>query len=156
MGTTTNNKLLLWLTLIKCHICTFCQLRKFNYVTFITKRLKLFLKLNVSFGIPSYLPFPVSTSDISDIKKHKLHCEWAWEIKKMVNYHLKGLYRTTCYKTKPNFSQFFFSRWLMYKCFFSCLINVLVIFWKIDKILSIKLEKIKNTDRNILPKTYNF
>ena len=29
-------------------------------------------------------------------------------------------------------------------------------FWKIYKILSIKVQKFENTDRNILPKTYSF
>ena len=43
---TTNfsyNKLTV-LIIIKRHVCTFCQLRKFVCVMFITKRLKLFLK----------------------------------------------------------------------------------------------------------------
>ena len=60
--------------------------------------------------------------------------------KKMINYHLKGLHKTTCYKTKSNFSQFFFSHWL-YECFFFTYQSVSK-FWKIDKILSIKMEKI--------------
>ena len=36
----------------------------------------------------------------------------------MINYHIKGLYKTTCYKTRSNLSQFFFSHWLLRKCFF--------------------------------------
>ena len=36
----------------------------------------------------------------------------------MINYYLKGLYKTICYKTKSNFSQFFFFQWLLYECFF--------------------------------------
>ena len=62
--------------------------------------------------------------------------------KNMINYHLKGLDKTTCHKTKSNFSPFFFPHWLLYDCFFSFLINTLVNFEKIDKILSIKMEKI--------------
>ena len=37
---------------------------------------------------------------------------------KMINYHFKGYYKTTCYKTKSKFSQFFFSNRLLYDCFF--------------------------------------
>ena len=33
--------------------------------------------------------------------------------KKMINYHIKGLYKTTCYKAKSNFSQFFFISFLV-------------------------------------------
>ena len=43
--------------------------------------------------------------------------------KKKINYHIKGLYKTTCYKAKPNFSQFFFSQWELHKCFISFLIK---------------------------------
>ena len=64
----TNNKLPLRLTLIKCHISTLSQLRKFNCVTFIAERL--------IFAVPS-TPF-----DIPDTKKRKLRCKSAWEIKK--------------------------------------------------------------------------
>ena len=41
----------------------------------------------------------------------------------MINYHITGLYKTTCDKTKSNFSQFFFSLCLLHKCFFSFLIK---------------------------------
>ena len=59
----TNNKLPLRLTLIKCHISTLSQLRKFNCVTFIAERL--------IFAVPS-TPF-----DIPDTKKRKLRCKSA-------------------------------------------------------------------------------
>ena len=36
----------------------------------------------------------------------------------MINYHFKGLCKTTYYKTKPSYSQFFFPHWLMYESFF--------------------------------------
>ena len=49
----------------------------------------------------------------------------------MINYHIKGLYKTTCYKTKSNFSQFFFSHWLLHKCFFSFLIKAFANFEKL-------------------------
>ena len=38
--------------------------------------------------------------------------------KKIINYHFKGLYKTTYYKTKPSYSQLFFPQWLLYECFF--------------------------------------
>ena len=42
------------------------------------------------------------------------------------NYHFKGLYKTTCYKTKSNFSQFCYSHWLLHEGFFSFLIKAFV------------------------------
>ena len=51
--------------------------------------------------------------------------------KKMINYHIKGLYKTTCYKTKSNFSQFFFFYRLLHKCFFSFLIKAFANFEKL-------------------------
>ena len=47
------------------------------------------------------------------------------------DYHIKGLYETTCYKTKSNFSQFFFCCWLLHKCFLSFLIKVFANFEKL-------------------------
>ena len=88
------------------------------------------LAINIKTLTSSYLLSPVSHFDIPDIKKWKLCCEWAWEIKKMISYHLKGLHKLVCYKTKSNFSQFFSSHWLLYECFFSFLINALVNFEK--------------------------
>ena len=46
----------------------------------------------------------------------------------MIIYHIKGLYKITCHKTKSNFSQFFFSRWVLRKCYFSFLIKMLANF----------------------------
>ena len=71
----------------------------------------------------------------------------------MINYHLKGLYKTTCYKTKSSFSQFLLTAVLVFFLFPYQRVSK---FWKIDKILSIKMEKIENTNINILPKTHNF
>ena len=51
--------------------------------------------------------------------------------KKMINYHIKGFDKTTCYETESNFSQFFFSHWLLHKCFFSFLIKAFVNFEKL-------------------------
>ena len=62
--------------------------------------------------------------------------------KKMINYQLKGLHKTTCYKTKSNFSKFFFFHWLLYECSFLFPYQRISKFWKIDNILSIKMEKI--------------
>ena len=65
-----------------------------------------------------------------DIKKQKLGCKWACETKKMINYHIKRLYKTTCYKIKSNFSEFF-SHWLLHKRFFSLLIKAFANFEKL-------------------------
>ena len=46
---------------------------------------------------------------------------------------LKGLYTTTCYKAKFNFSHFFFSDWLLHKGFFSFLIKAFANFEKLIK-----------------------
>ena len=59
-------------------------------------------------------------------QKAKIGLRMSLRNKKMINYHIKGLYKTTCYKTKSNFSQFFFSHWLLHKCFFSFLIKAFV------------------------------
>ena len=56
-------------------------------------------------------------------QKPKIGLQMSLPNKKMINYHIKGLYKTTCYKTKSNFSQFFFSHWLLRMCFFSFLIK---------------------------------
>ena len=47
---------------------------------------------------------------------------------KMTNCHIKGLYKTACYKTKSNF---FFSHWLLHKCFFSFVIKAFSNFEKL-------------------------
>ena len=52
----------------------------------------------------------------------------------MINYHSKELYKTTCYKTKYNFFQFFFSHWLLCEYFFLFPYQHVSKFWKIDKI----------------------
>ena len=124
-----------------------------NCITFITKRLKLFLKS--MFNLP-FLAICSSQFSYLWYKKRKLHWEWAWKINKMINYYLKGLYETTCYKTKFNYSQFFFSHWLLYEYFFSFLINTLVNFQKLIRFHQKKRRKSENTDRNNLPKTYSF
>ena len=49
----------------------------------------------------------------------------------MINYHFKGLYKTTCFKTNSNFSQFFFSHWLLYESFFYFLMKAFVSFKKL-------------------------
>ena len=43
--------------------------------------------------------------------------------KRLINYHFNGFYKTNCYKTKFNFSQFFFSYSLLYDCVFAFLIK---------------------------------
>ena len=61
--------------------------------------------------------------------------------KKIINSHINGLYKTTCYKTKSNFSQFFFSLttvWLFFLFPYQRVSKCC----KIYKILLIKMEKI--------------
>ena len=64
-------------------------------------------------------------------QKPKIGLPMSFQNKKMINYHIKRLYKTACYKTKSNFSQFFFSHWLLHKCFFSFLIKALANFEKL-------------------------
>ena len=64
-------------------------------------------------------------------QKAKIGLQMSLRSKKMINYDFKGLYKTTCYKTKSNFSQFFFSDWLLHKCFFSFLIKAFTDFGKL-------------------------
>ena len=81
--------------------------------------------------------------------------------KKIINYQIKGLYRTTCYKTKSNFSQLFFSRWLLHKYFFSFLIKAFANFENLIKfnwqafIVYKRWRKFENAGGSILPKTYS-
>ena len=66
------------------------------------------------------MPFPTSPFDISWVILISKSTNWAAnELSKQK----KGLYKTICYKTKSNFSQFFFSHSLLHKCFFSFLIK---------------------------------
>ena len=101
------------------------------------------LAVNIKTLACSYLLFPVSHFDIPDIKKCNFHFEWAWEIKKMISYHLKGLHKIAYCKTKSNFSQFFFSHWLLYECFFSFVINALVNFEKFIRLIDKNGENLK-------------
>ena len=61
-------------------------------------------------------------------------------------------------KTKSNFSQFFFSHWLLYDCFFSFLIKAFVNFEKLVSFHRLaftiykKWRKFENTERNVSPK----
>ena len=64
------------------------------------------------------MSFPTSPFDISCVTLISKSKNWACQTKKMINCHIKGLYKTTCYKTNSNSSQFYFSHWLLHKCFF--------------------------------------
>ena len=64
-------------------------------------------------------------------QKAKLGLRMSLRNKKMINYLIKGLYKTTCYKTKSNFSRFFFSHWLLHKCFPHFLIKAFANFEKL-------------------------
>ena len=86
--------------------------------------------------IPSYLPFPTSPFLLvpSWYQRTKIGLRTSLRNKKMINDHIKGLYKTTCYKTKSNISQFFFSHWPLRKCFFLFPYQCVCKFWKIYKI----------------------
>ena len=99
------------------------------------------------------------------IKEQKFRCERACETNKYLmnkkaywiknHCHFKWLYKTSCYKTKSNFSQFLYSNLLLYECFFSFLNTSVCKIWKVDKTSSSsfyyiwKWRKFENTDRNI-------
>ena len=93
---------------------------------FITKQLKLFWNkyCNLEFLAicRSLLPLLIYLPS-SQYQKAKLGLRMILQNKKMINCQIKGLYKTTCYKTKSNFSQFFFFHWRLRKCFFSFFIN---------------------------------
>ena len=71
------------------------------------------------FAIPIYLPSSTSPFDISGVilfeyQKAQIGLRMGLRIKKIINYYIKGLYKTNCYKTKSNFSQFSFSHWRLH------------------------------------------
>ena len=49
-------------------------------------------------------------------QKGKIGLRMRLRNKKMINYHIKRLYKTACYKNVPTFLSFF-SHWLLHKCF---------------------------------------
>ena len=115
VGTTMNNKLLLSVThilSIKKILTVLGSLPKdWNY--FWNKYLICYFCLLVDPNFPSW-------------------CSWSLSLrnkKKKINFHFKGLYKTTF--SKSTFPQFFFSHWLLYNCFFSFLIKALVNFEKL-------------------------
>ena len=55
-------------------------------------------------------------------QKGKIGLRMRLRNKKMINYHIKRLYKTACYENVPTFLSFF-SHWLLHKCFFSFLIK---------------------------------
>ena len=64
----------------------------------------------------------------------------------MINYHIKGLDKITCYKTESNFSRVFFSHWLLHKCFFLFLIKAFVNFEKLIRFHWLAFTVYKNGD----------
>ena len=86
----------------------------------------------MQFAIPSYLSFPTSPFDISCVILISKSKNWAAnELARQKMIYKKWLYKTTCYRTKSNFSQLFFSHWLLHKCFFSLLIKAFANFQKL-------------------------
>ena len=86
------------------------------------------------------MTLPISLFDISCIiliskrKKYaenehvrKINIFWPKRLfKEKMIIILKGFLKTTCYKTKSNFSKFFYFLWLLYQCFSSFLIKAFV------------------------------
>ena len=135
---------------VKKNVCVLCSLLKdWNY--FWNKHCNLpFLGI-----CRSLLLLIFHASSWNQIAKVGLRM--SFQNKNMINYHIKGLYKTTYYKTKSNFSQFFFSHW--HTCFYSLFIKAfvnsqkLIIFhWK----ASTFYKNGENADRNVLPKTSSF
>ena len=89
-------------------------------------------------AIPSYLPFPISPFDIycTILIAKSENCAANELEKKKKSYYFKGLHKTTCYKTKSIFSQFFFSHLPLHEWFFFFPYQIVCKFWKIDKISS--------------------
>ena len=80
------------------------------------------------------MPIPTSPIDISCvilISKSKYWAANELPKQKKINYHINGIYKTIFYKTESNFSQFFFSHWLLDKRFFSFLIKAFANFEKL-------------------------
>ena len=79
------------------------------------------------------LPFPSSPFDISCVILISKSKNWAANdlVKQKNGYHIKEFYKTTFYKTKCNFSQLFFSHWLLHKHFFSFLVKAFANFEKL-------------------------
>ena len=78
----------------------------------------------------SLLPFLIFLAS-SWYPNAKIGLQMSLQNKKMIYYHIKGLYKTTCYKTNSNLSQFFFSHWPLHKCFFTFLIKAFATFEKL-------------------------
>ena len=94
-------------------------------------------------------------------QKAKLGLQMSLRNKKMINYHIKRPYKTTCIKQRSTFLSFSFLIDCCIIVFSLSLLKRLQIL-KIGKILLAnfhciqKLRKFENADRNILPKTYSF
>ena len=103
-------KLPLWLTLVKRHICTFASKKKLSVLRSLLKDWNYFLNkyCNLLFLAICCSQFPFwYFLRHPDIKKQKLRCEQAGEIKKilwtkrpieekMINCHFQGLHKITC------------------------------------------------------------
>ena len=111
------------------------------YLCYVHKwKIEIAFEINIAichyqqFVVP-YFPFWYFLCD-PDIKMQKLRSERVYKRNEYIvdkktywrreNYYFKGLYKTTCYKTKSNFSQFCYSHWLLHEGFFSFLIKVFV------------------------------
>ena len=61
--------------------------------------------------------------------------------KKMINYHIKELYKTTCYKRKPNLSQLFF---LIDYCISVCFFFFIKALGNLEKLIRFHWQALEN------------
>ena len=128
VDTTTNYKLLLWLTL-KVSYMDILSVKK-NYLRYVhyyfwNKYCNLpFLAIyRYQFPLLIFLGSSWSKSENCTVNElaNKKNLVNKKTYKRKNNYHFKGLYKTTSYKTKPNFSQFFLftltAVWLLFPFF---------------------------------------
>ena len=117
--------------MIKCHICTFVSKEHLFMIFWFLNDRNYFWNKYRNFPFlaicRSLLPLLIFLAS-SWYQKAKIGLRMSLRNKKMINYHIKGLYKTTCYKTKSNF---FFSHWLLHKSFLPFLIKAFANFEKL-------------------------
>ena len=92
-------------------------------------KIEITFEINIVICRSLFSPLIFLTS--SWYQKAKIGLRMSLKCKKVINYYIKGHYKTICYKTKSNFSQFFFFHWLLHKFFFSFLISAFPNFEKL-------------------------
>ena len=121
---------------MKLHICTFSQQKKIFVLCSLLNDWNHFWDkyCNLPFlAICRSLP-PFNISCVILISKSKNWTANELAEQKMINYHIRGTYKTTCYKTKPNQTQVFPLSLTAAWMFFLYPYQSVGKFWKIDKI----------------------